>query len=105
MIIKMQTTQTTQMSGRTADKFIEEFKNWQLQSGVKEDRLLIEWFMAALPSTLHNKILQLETPPATIEKWYEVASRLDNNWRKFRAITSRLRSDTDPAKKKMKFPS
>ena len=60
--------QTTQMSGGTADKFIEEFKNWQLQSGVKEDRPLIEWFMAALPSTLCNKILQLETPSTTIDK-------------------------------------
>ena len=60
--------QTTQMSVKATDKFIEEFKNWQLQSGVKENRPLIEWFMAALPSTVHNKILQLKTPPATIEK-------------------------------------
>jgi len=30
--------QTASMTGKTADKFIEEFKNWQLQSGVNEDR-------------------------------------------------------------------
>jgi hypothetical protein len=71
--------QTTQIHGKTANEFIEEFKNWQLQSGVKEDRPLIEWFMAALPSSLHDEILQLETPPTTIDKWYKVASRLYNN--------------------------
>jgi len=36
----------------TADEFIEEFKNWQLQSGVNEDRPLIEWFLTALPTSL-----------------------------------------------------
>jgi hypothetical protein len=45
------------MSGRTTNEFIKEFKNWQLQSGVKEDRPLIEWFMTALSSSLHDKIL------------------------------------------------
>jgi len=39
MITRMQ---TASMTGKTADKFIEEFKNWQLQSGVNKDRPLIE---------------------------------------------------------------
>jgi len=30
--------QTASMTGKTTDEFIEEFKNWQLQSGVNEDR-------------------------------------------------------------------
>jgi len=34
--------QTASVTGKTADKFIEEFKNWQLQSRVKEDRPLIK---------------------------------------------------------------
>ena len=62
--------QIASMTGKTADEFIEGFKNWQLQSGVKEDRPLIEWFLTALPSSLWDKILQKENPPTTLEGWY-----------------------------------
>jgi len=44
--------QTASMTGKTTDEFIKEFKNWQLQSGVNEDRPLIEWFLTALPTSL-----------------------------------------------------
>ena len=42
--------QTASMTGKTADEFID--KNWQLQSGVNEDRPLIEWFLTTLLSSL-----------------------------------------------------
>ena len=80
--------QTAQMSRKTADEFVEEFKNWAAESGVTEDRPLIEWFMAALPIILRDKILQLKSPPTKITDWYSTASKLDNNWRKFKAITA-----------------
>jgi len=70
--------QTASMTGKTADKFIEEFKNWQLQSRVKEDRLLIEWFLTALLSFLWDKILRKENPPTTLEGWYTTALNLNN---------------------------
>lgn len=63
--------QTAQMSGMTADEFIEELKNWAAQSGMTQDQCLIEWCMAALPTTLHDK-----------------ASLFDSNWRKFKVITT-----------------
>jgi hypothetical protein len=66
--------QTTSMTGKTADEFIEEFKLWQENSGVIQDRPLIEWFMAALPNSLQDKILQTEMPPITINGWYISAS-------------------------------
>ena len=97
--------QTNTMSGKTADEFIQEFKNWKLQSGVTEDRPLIEWFMTALPSTLRDKIVLLETPPTTLDAWMTKASALDNNWRKFKAISARLRGDSKQKKKGLKFPS
>lgn len=95
VITKMQ-MQT--ISRKTADQFIKEFKNWQEQSRVIQDRLLIEWFMAAISQTLHDKILQLETPPITNDAWYKTISKLDNNWRKFKAITNHLCGDTDMKK-------
>jgi len=65
MITKMQIASMTE---KTTDEFIEEFKNWQLQSGVNKDRPLIEWFLTALPTSLRDKILQKENPPTTL-KW------------------------------------
>jgi len=96
--------QTASMTGKTADEFIEEFKNWQLQSGVNEDRPLIEWFLTALPSSLWDKILQKKNPPTTLEGWYTTASNLDNQWRKFKAISACLRGDTDTKKKGLRLP-
>jgi len=100
-ITKMQTASIT---GKTADKFIKEFKNWQLQSGVNEDRLLIEWFLTALLTSLRDKILQKENPPTTLEGWYTTTSNLDNQWRKFKAISACLRKDTDTKKKGLRLP-
>jgi len=96
--------QTASMTGKTADEFIEEFKNWQLQSGVNEDRPLIEWFLTALPTSLQDKILQKKNPPTTLEGWYTTTSNLDNQWRKFKAISTRLRGDTDTKKKGLRLP-
>ena len=92
------------MTGKTAHEFIEEFKNWQLQSGVNEDRPLIEWFFAALLTSPRDKILQKANPPTTLEGWYTTASNLDNQWRKFKAISAHLRGDTDMKKKGLRLP-
>jgi len=96
--------QTASITGKTADEFIEEFKNWQLQSGVKKDRPLIKWFLTALPSSLWDKILQKENPPTTLEGWYITASNLNNQWRKFKGIFTHLREDTDTKKKGLRLP-
>jgi len=96
--------QTASMTGKTANEFIEEFKNWQLQSGVNEDRPLIEWFLTALPTSLRDKILQKENPLTTLEGWYTTTSNLDNQWRKFKAISAHLRGDTDTKKKGLRLP-
>ena len=74
-ITKMQTALIT---GKTANEFIKEFKNWQLQSGVNEDRPLLEWFLTALLTSLQDKILQKENPLTTLEGWYTTTSNLDN---------------------------
>ena len=58
--------ETETMTGGTANKFIERFKINATDSGVTQDRPLIEWFMKGINAPLLNKILNLENPPATI---------------------------------------
>jgi len=91
------------MTGKTADEFIEEFKNWQLQSGVNEDRPLIKWFLTALLTSLRDKILQKENPLTTLEGWYTTTLNLGNQWRKCKAISAHLRGDTDMKKKGLRL--
>jgi len=102
VITKME---TDTMTGRTANEFIERFKINANDSGVTQDRPLIEWFMKGINVPLLDKILNLENPPTTIVGWYTTASKLDNQWRKGRAIANRLKGGTDTKKKGFRFPN
>jgi hypothetical protein len=84
---------TSKQGSATADEFIEEFKIWASESGVTQDRPLIEWFMLGLNNELRNTLLRLENPPTTIVNWYKKASEQDNNFRKYRSITNRSRGN------------
>jgi len=70
VITKME---TETMTGGTADEFIERFKINANDSGVTQDRLLIEWFMKGIKTPLLDKILNLENPLTTIVGWYTTA--------------------------------
>jgi len=102
VITKME---TETMTGGTANEFIERFKVNANDSGVTQDRLLIEWFMKGINTPLLDKILNLENPPTTIVGWYTTASKLDNQWRRGRAITNRLKGGADTKKKGFRFPN
>ena len=60
------------MTSGTADEFIERFKINTNDSGVTQDRPLIEWFMKGINAPF------LENPPTTIIGWHTTASKLDN---------------------------
>ena len=91
------------MTGRTADEFIERFKINANDSGVTQDRPLIEWFMKGINAPLLDKILNLKNPPTTIVGWYTTASKLDNQWRRGQAIANRLKGGTNMKKKGFRF--
>jgi len=93
------------MTGGTADEFIERFKINANNSGVTQDRPLIEWFMKGINAPLLDKILNLKNPPTTIVGWYTTASKLDNQWRRGRAIANRLKGGADTKKKGFRFPN
>ena len=96
---------TERMGSKTADEHVEDFKVWKTNSKVTEDAPLIEWFMQGLPTSLRDKILGAENPPTTIDGWFTTASRFDNQWRRAKAISQRLRGGYEPKKFKIHKPT
>jgi len=47
--------------------------------------------MKELNTPLLDRILNLENPPTTIQGWYTTVSKIDNQWRRGRAIANRLK--------------
>ena len=100
-LVKMR---TERMTGTTADEFVERFKQWARESKITEDRPLIDYFMETLPTPLRDKILNLDKVPTTITEWYDHTKRLDNQWRRAKAIAERMRGQTSEKKKfKIKY--
>jgi len=96
---------TERQGSKTADEHVEDFKVWAATSKVTEDAPLIEWFMQGLPTSLREKILGAETPPTTIKGWYEYATRFDNQWRRAKAISQRLKGGSEPKKLRLYKPT
>lgn len=95
---------TLQMKGgMTADEYVAEFRTAASHSGIKEDAALIEYFMEGIPGKLMEKIAMMEDPPATLEGWQKCASKLDNNYRRAKAISARIRGDKPKDKKKWQY--
>ena len=86
--------ETEMMSGQTANEYIEQFKIYTVESKVMQDRPLVEWFMKELNTPLLDRILNLKNPPTMIQGWYTIASKMDNQWRRGRAIANRLKEET-----------
>ena len=70
--------ETEMMSGKMANKHIEQFKIYAAESKIMQDRSLIEWFMKGLNTPLLDRILNLENPMTMIQGWYTTASKIDN---------------------------
>jgi len=97
--------ETEMMSGQTADEYIERFKIYAAESKVMQDRPLVEWFMKGLNTPLLDRILNLENPPTTIRGWYTTASKIDNKWRRGRAIANRLKGGNDTKRRELCLPN
>jgi len=93
------------MSSQTADEYIEWFKIYAAESKVTQDRPLVEWFMKGLNTPLLDRILNLENPPTTIRGWYTTASKMDNQWRRGRAIANRLKGGNDTKRRGLHLPN
>ncbi|GBE79571.1 hypothetical protein SCP_0207710 [Sparassis crispa] len=65
---------------RTADDYIAEFRSIESKAKL-EDAGNIEYFKWGLNDPLRQRIYGMESMPKTLDKWYEYASRFDNQWR------------------------
>ena len=97
--------ETETMSGQTANEYIEQFKIYAAESKVTQDRPLVEWFMKGLNTPLLDRILNLENPSTMIRGWYTTASKMDNQWRRGRAIANRLKGGNDTKRRGLRLPN
>ena len=65
---------------RTMEEFMQEFKRAARGSGY-ERRPVIEEFKRGMNGGIQRKLMEAESPPASIEQWYRRATALDRNWR------------------------
>ena len=79
---------------RTAEDFIEDWKILAKKSKLTDDTAIIDYLQTALNRPLVEKILGLENCPTTARGWYEQAIRLDNQYRRQKAIIDRLKGTT-----------
>jgi len=75
------------------------------ESKVMQDRLLVEWFIRGLNTPLLDRILNLENPLTMIQGWYITASKMDNQWRRGRAIANRLKEGNDMKRRGLRLPN
>jgi len=97
--------ETETMSGQTANEYIGQFKIYKAESKIMQDRQLVEWFMKGLNTPLLNRILNLKNPPTTIQGWYTTASKIDNQWRRGRAIANRLKGGNNTKRRGLHLPN
>jgi hypothetical protein len=78
--------ESLRMSTNTADEFIQQFETLSDESELDEVAL-IHLFERGLHRSVTEKIYGVEVMPKTLKGWKEYASRFDNQYRRFRALT------------------
>jgi len=89
--VKVAELRKLEQGGRMMEEFIQEFKKAARESGYK-GRPLVEEFKRGMNRGIRRKLMEAETPPASIEQWYKRATALDRNWRESRREEERLKS-------------
>jgi len=69
-----------EQGGRMCDEYVQIFKKVSRESGYK-GRPLVEEFKRGLNGNIKKRLVEAESPPITIDKWWERLVRLDRNLR------------------------
>ena len=78
------------MGNSSIEDHVARYKVLLKKSKVPEDSpSAINYFRKTLNYPLQRDLLKLPTPPADLKEWYELAARLDNNFRKLQRILGR----------------
>ena len=67
-----------EQGGKTMEEFVQEFKQAARGSG-DEEKLLVEEFKRGMNGGIRRKLMESESPPTSIEQWYQRAMALDRN--------------------------
>jgi len=59
--------------------------------------------MKGLNTPLLDRILNLKNPPTMIQGWYTTASKMDNQWRRGRAIANRLKEGNNMKRRELRL--
>ena len=92
--------------GVSIEDHVAKFKRAATKSGLSENSAaIIDYFRESLSIPLQKKIMTLENPPTTFEKWCDWAMKMDNNFKKMQRAIDRARGKTvDNGKKKEEPP-
>lgn len=71
----------------TADDYVALFRPLAARSGIKETAVLSDYFLSGLNNGLVRTIMSVEKLPGSITGYYELATRLDLQWRKGQELT------------------
>ena len=78
------------MGNTSIEDHIARYKILITKAGIlKNSPAAIDYFRKSLNIPLQKQLLNLPTPPTTLDEWYTWASRLDNNYRKMLRIFGR----------------
>ena len=81
------------MGKSTADEHVAKSKLILTRTGQdKTSDMVIDQFRDSLTVPLQRRIMNLDNPPTTLEKWYEWASKIDGNFRRTQKIIERSRN-------------
>src|SRR5271155_4637672 len=78
----------------SVDEYVAEFRILAGKAKMKDDKALTEYFMEGINTGILQKIFASETLPATIQEWYERASKHDAQYRRVHEILERQRGAT-----------
>ena len=70
-----------------ADDYVAEFRPLALRSGINQVAVLSDYFLSGLNTGLVRNIMSVEKLPTTMDGYYELATRLDLQWRKGQELT------------------
>jgi hypothetical protein len=88
------------------ENHVSNFKMAVTRSGLdKDSSAVVDYFRDSLTIPLQKRIMTLENPPTTLDKWCEWAMKMDNNYKKMQRVIGRSRQGkTDAGKRKDETP-
>ena len=88
--VKVAELRKMEQSGRTIEKFVQEFKRAARGSRYK-GRPLVKEFKRGMNRIIRRKLMEAKNQPGSIEQWYKRAMALDRNWKESRRKEEKLK--------------